>query len=42
MFDGVDDEQEVVRREPVDEQVVDERACRRHQPGVVRLPHLQP
>ena len=41
MLRGVDDQQEVRRREAVDEQIVDERALRRQQPGVLRLPDLQ-
>ncbi len=38
---GVDDEQVVVVAEPVDEDVVDERALRREQRGVVRLAVLE-
>src|SRR5690606_8052749 len=38
---GVDDEQEMVVREPVDEQIVDEGALRRGERGILRLADLQ-
>ncbi len=39
---GVDDQQEVLRRQPVNEQVVDKRAFRRQQARVLRLPDRKP
>ena len=38
---GVDDEQEVLRGEAVDEQIVDEGAARRQQAGILRLSDLE-
>ena len=38
---GVDDQHEVLGAEPVDQDVVDERALRRGQRGILRLPNRQ-